>query len=185
MNNYEISRLHRQWLSQIGLNADDAGKWATKLQNLRGRAKSEGKECELSFEQFVIIAKESGLTKPEQNGCRRGQYHLARLGDSGAYVVGNCRFLPQEENIQERTYNGGTQSMAESLTGRSKHTHQGYATGGLKRSKLFRVVSPDGVVHEGKGMRTFCEKMGLNDNSMAEVCRGIKTQHRGWTGGYV
>jgi hypothetical protein len=56
---------------------------------------------EMTFEQYLDLMAESGL-RPDNVGLRRGQYHLARLNDSGAYVLGNCRFIPQEANQRER-----------------------------------------------------------------------------------
>lgn len=55
----------------------------------------------ITFDEYLALIKDSGL-RPDMVGLKRGQYHLARHNDSGAYSVGNCRFIPQEQNQKER-----------------------------------------------------------------------------------
>jgi len=38
-----------------------------------------------------------------QVGKRKGQYLLSRLGDTGPYAIGNCRFVTAEQNGHDRT----------------------------------------------------------------------------------
>ena len=58
-------------------------------------------ESTLSFGQYIDMILAAGL-RPLQIGLRRGQWHLARPGDSGSYTIENCRFVPQEVNQRER-----------------------------------------------------------------------------------
>ena len=58
-------------------------------------------KSDITFMQYLDLMQESGL-RPNLVGLRKGQYHLARIGDSGAYTLGNCRFIPQEANQAER-----------------------------------------------------------------------------------
>lgn len=55
----------------------------------------------LSFNDYLNMQVAAGL-RPSMVGLRRGQYHLARFNDTGAYTKNNCRFIPQEKNQQER-----------------------------------------------------------------------------------
>jgi len=55
----------------------------------------------LTLEEYLGMMKDAGL-RPSMVGLRRGQYHLARYGDAGAYHLHSCRFIPQEQNQKER-----------------------------------------------------------------------------------
>jgi hypothetical protein len=55
----------------------------------------------ITFDEYINMIQDAGL-RPSMIGLRRGQYHLARFNDSGAYSPGNCRFIPQEQNQHER-----------------------------------------------------------------------------------
>lgn len=54
----------------------------------------------LSYWEWGTIWIESG--RWEQRGSRRGQYVMARLGDQGAYELGNVVICLAEENRAER-----------------------------------------------------------------------------------
>jgi ribosomal protein S27AE len=58
-------------------------------------------QSDLTFDAYLDMQAAAGL-RPSMIGLRRGQYHLARYADSGSYTKDNCRFIPQEENQQER-----------------------------------------------------------------------------------
>ena len=58
-------------------------------------------DSDLSFNEYLDMIQDAGL-RPDNIGLRKGQYHLARHNDSGAYTKGNCRFIPQEQNQKER-----------------------------------------------------------------------------------
>jgi len=59
----------------------------------------------MSISDVETLLEEAGITI-DQVGVHRGEYALARYGDSGPYVLGNCRFITMEENLAEmdRTY---------------------------------------------------------------------------------
>ena len=48
----------------------------------------------------------------EQVGKRRGEYQLARFGDTGPYALGNCRFITSEENLREKDHTWSPESRA-------------------------------------------------------------------------
>ena len=56
---------------------------------------------DITFTEYLNTMRDAGL-RPDQVGLRRGQYHLARFNDAGAYTKGNCRFIPQYDNQKER-----------------------------------------------------------------------------------
>jgi hypothetical protein len=55
----------------------------------------------LTFEEYLNMMVSAGL-RPSKVGKRKGQFHLARYNDEGAYSIQTCRFVPQEENQKER-----------------------------------------------------------------------------------
>jgi hypothetical protein len=57
----------------------------------------------VTFEWYLNEMEKSGI-RPRQIGKSRGAYQLARIGDCGAYVPGNCRFLPSTVNHGERDF---------------------------------------------------------------------------------
>jgi hypothetical protein len=59
---------------------------------------------DITFIEYLDDMKRAGL-RPNMVGLRRGQYHLARFNDKGAYTKGNCRFIPQHDNQKERREN--------------------------------------------------------------------------------
>ena len=52
-------------------------------------------------------------------GQGKGKYNLARIDDLGNYEMGNCRFLPQEDNIREMNLHRKSNSEALRSTGPS------------------------------------------------------------------
>ena len=52
-------------------------------------------------------------------------------------------------------------------------------------SKRYRIISPDGIIYEGISVNKFCIEFGLYPNSIFEVCRGIRSDYKGWTGEYI
>ncbi|USE39519.1 hypothetical protein [Endozoicomonas sp. SCSIO W0465] len=43
----------------------------------------------------------AGLSHPKQIGLASNDYQLGRIGDTGGYVMGNCRFITQKQNKKE------------------------------------------------------------------------------------
>jgi hypothetical protein len=56
---------------------------------------------DITFTEYLDAIRDANI-RPNQVGLRRGQYHFARFNDSGAYIKGNCRFIPQYDNQKER-----------------------------------------------------------------------------------
>jgi len=49
-----------------------------------------------------------------------------------------------------------------------------------KLEKEYKLISPDGVVYEGKGVRTLCRKFNLNEGSISEVLNEKRKHYKGW-----
>ncbi|QWG13643.1 hypothetical protein KMZ29_02580 [Bradyrhizobium sediminis] len=78
----------------------------------RWNARVRGIEFTLSFGEWLGIWIAS--RKLLRRGCRRGQYVMARIGDRGAYAVGNVNIVLATENIAEaRRGKPGTPHSAE------------------------------------------------------------------------
>jgi len=136
------------------------------------------------------LAARAGLIAPTQIGLRTKQFQMARLGDSGDYVWGNCRFITADENLQEKMENGGTdvaaRKISKALTGRTKANSADKASAAKKLSKPFRLVSPTGRVYTGSNLVEFCADHSLSESMMMRLCRGgCRTAQGGWTGKYT
>ena len=57
----------------------------------------------ISPSEIVSLLNDAGITI-FQVGQGKGKYNLSRYGDTGNYEVGNCRFIPQIDNIMEKEY---------------------------------------------------------------------------------
>ena len=49
-----------------------------------------------------------------------------------------------------------------------------------KLEKEYKLISPDGIVYEGKGVRTLCRKFNLNEGSISEVLNEKRKHYKGW-----
>lgn len=109
---------YTKYVASLGFPVDDVSKWMRKYYKLRGNVPLRGVELKLSFLDYITLAKEAGITDPDQIGSGRGKYQIGRIGDSGNYEIGNCRFITKEQNLLEMIENGGTQSHARKISKR-------------------------------------------------------------------
>lgn len=70
----------------------------------RANANRRGVDWELSFDKWWEIWEKSG--KWEQRGRQAGGYVMARIKDTGAYVVGNVKIATTEKTSSESFANG-------------------------------------------------------------------------------
>lgn len=153
-------------LQKIGINPEDWFAWRRKWRDLRGNASRRGLECKLTFRQYMFLVRKAGITSPQQIGRASTKFQMGRIGDSGDYEIGNCRFISARINLDERAANGGNASI------------------GRKLSRRFRVDSPKRNTYLGMNLRAFCTEYGLDYSCMKSVCSGAKPHHKGWTGRY-
>lgn len=81
---------------------NDDGKLYRKFYNKKTNAKKEGIDCLLTYEEFCNLVREARLTSSQIGFTTKEKYVLARYNDSGNYQIGNCRFITQKENAQEK-----------------------------------------------------------------------------------
>jgi hypothetical protein len=71
-----------------------------KFHQHRRNAACRGIDFELTFEEWFRFWDDSGHF--HERGVKKGQYVMARYGDSGPYAIGNVKIIRHEENILER-----------------------------------------------------------------------------------
>ena len=69
----------------------------TKKRNCRRK----GLEWMLSEDDVRLLLEQAGI-KIYDVGIGLDKYQLGRIGDIGPYMMGNCRFITQRENLQEQ-----------------------------------------------------------------------------------
>ena len=81
---------------------DDDGKLKQRWLNKSVNSLKEGVVFNLSFEEFCDLVKSANLVSSELGFSGGKKFVLARYGDTGGYVYGNCRFITQSENAFEK-----------------------------------------------------------------------------------
>ena len=130
----EITKRRREHLTSIGLCADDVDIWRQKWSNLRGDSRGYGRECKLTFEQYTQLAIDAGISHLDI-GQSLDSYCMGRLGDSGDYELGNCRFITHRQNHKERCENGGTESMRQEHKTWNKYNKPHLAEASIRMKK--------------------------------------------------
>lgn len=172
-------------VEQSGLNVADTKDWALKFRRHKNGALTRGIRSELTFGQYIEKVCQAGLTEPKQIGCAQGQFVLGRVGDDGNYVDEHCRFITSEQNRQEALINGGVAKAAAKLAGRTKENHEGRAAQADKLSRDFLLIDPNGVQHQGRNVKEFCQQHGLDVFCVYRVLSGSQSHHQRWTGRYI
>ena len=88
-------------MSELEQSLNDDGKLKRRFINKRVNAKNENIPFNLTYEQYMELVHEAGL-KSSQLGFTGEGYVLGRNNDSGGYELGNCRFITQKENSDEK-----------------------------------------------------------------------------------
>jgi hypothetical protein len=109
-----------------------------KYYNKKVNAEKEKIDFKLSFNEFKILAEQANITDVDMS--IKG-YHLARNNDSGAYEVGNCRFIYYKENYKEKkvsdkvreTSKVNVKKAYEELNGKNKLIYQKKAIDGKNK----------------------------------------------------
>lgn len=87
--------------SDLERSVNDDGKLNQRWHNKRVNARAEGIECNLTYDEYCQLVADAGL-RSSQLGYTGEGYVLARYNDSGNYEIGNCRFITQKENSDEK-----------------------------------------------------------------------------------
>lgn len=88
-------------MSELEQSLNDDGKLRQRYSNKRVNAQKENIPFNLTYEQYMELVNDAGL-KSSQLGFTGEGYVLGRNGDVGGYEPGNCRFITQKENADER-----------------------------------------------------------------------------------
>lgn len=96
-----ISNALERKKSPLEQKLDDDGKLIQKWRNKCVNAKAEGLKCKLTFEEYCQLVDQAGLVSSQLGFTGQG-YVLARYNDEGDYEMGNCRFITQKENSDEK-----------------------------------------------------------------------------------
>ncbi|AUR97723.1 hypothetical protein NVP1244A_021 [Vibrio phage 1.244.A._10N.261.54.C3] len=133
---------------ELGLAYDYIDRCHNKHHSAKCNAATKGVEFNLTLREYVSLMDEAGITV-DDIGCSINNYNLGRIGDSGPYMLGNCRFITVEQNIRERVHNGGAKigGVVGGLArrGRTARNHDGVASMANKMSKYWKVTTPEGV----------------------------------------
>jgi hypothetical protein len=81
-----------------------------RYRDHKASAKQRGIPFLLTFEQWLQIWTDSGHL--DERGAHKGEYVMARYGDSGAYEVGNVDIVTAEKNCSEAALNLSDASRA-------------------------------------------------------------------------
>lgn len=158
-----------------------------KWIRLRYSGKARGCKVLLTFDQYLKLAAKAKLKSPDEIGKAKHLYQMGRVGDTGDYIWGNCRFITQQQNQNEMTINGGRRlgdlKRSMSLKGRTKETHPYINKQAQKISRSFVAVSPSGKKYRSRNVRAFEREHGLT--GFDAVLRGKCSHRKGWTGYYV
>ena len=97
----DISTKLERAKTRLESELDDDGKLLQRWRNKCVNAKADGLKCNLTFDEYCKLVKDAGL-KSSQLGFSGDGFVLARYNDIGNYEVGNCRFITQQENSDEK-----------------------------------------------------------------------------------
>lgn len=86
-----------EWQTRV----DDDGKLKQRYYNKQVNARAENIDFELTFYEYCLLVWEAGLVS-SQLGFTGENYVLGRYNDCGPYAYGNCRFITQKENSDEK-----------------------------------------------------------------------------------
>lgn len=151
-----IRKAKMDHLIAIGLDPKDAEDWHKKYSYLRLNSKGK-REFKLTFEEYISLAVEAGLTSPSQIGLESHKYQMGRIGDQGGYTWGNCRFITGLENKRE------------------------LAMFRKKQNPFTYVIhSPSGEKFNTDNLSRFCKEHGLNQGNMCSLNSGRLKYYKGW-----
>ena len=159
--------------------------WYKKYLNIKGRAKERGVDFLLSLEEYKQLAFDVGIKEASEIGRTSGKFHLGRIGDKGPYAVGNCRFIPREQNDLEALNNGAYDEVSRLRTGTSKLNDGGRLATSKKLERAFEITSPEGVTIKGVNITEFCQQNNLDQGAISRVFHGKSKHHKGWIGKYI
>lgn len=103
-------------------------------------ARRRGIEFHLTFDEWLSIWEESGHLA--ERGIRKGQYQMARIGDCGAYCVGNVSIMTSDSNKKDYQWSPERRAKMSAMMKGNQRT-LGYKALSETRAKL-------SVAHKGR-----------------------------------
>lgn len=110
----------------------------------------------LTFLQYLVKAKEAGITSPKLIGKKKGQFILRRMDNNPYYKQANTNFVLAEHNNRAAINTG---------------------------SRSFVLFDPDGREYRGDNLYAFAKEHNIF-NGIHAVLSGRRFHHKGWTGYY-
>ena len=104
--------------------------------------------------ELVELLNDAGITVNDI-GQRSHQYQLGRYGDTGAYEMGNCRFITARENAQEKKQKPTIERTLADPSSKKTHTPQGTFNSLTEASR--KVGIPVGTLY--KRVHSHTDKM--------------------------
>lgn len=143
-----------------GLDIADTEVWLRKWMELGSSAKKKGNKRLLTFDEYLLLAVKAGLTKPSQIGTRIDSYQMGRIGDTGDYEIGNCRFITKAQNLEERKLNGGNASISNKMLGRSRSEE---VRRKISETQKGRIITPESIIKMKETIRKKRETAHLDN----------------------
>ncbi|AUS02027.1 hypothetical protein NVP3058O_109 [Vibrio phage 3.058.O._10N.286.46.B8] len=149
------------------------GPFTSKFANHIKKCYNEGIENKLTIDEWLFVCYTSGINNPSEIGISMNKHHLSRIGDRGAYEIGNCRYILGKDNMKERDENGGS--------ARGGNNRRGAANGMYGNTKYQGTNGAlwSGYYHTPKGrFDTAKDASTANNISTATIIRYCKHQTR-------
>lgn len=142
----------KEYAVRYGVPVPEIYAFRNKYCDVRSHAKSRGLVCTISFPQYMRLALNAKLRSAKYIGKSRHKYQLARKGDTGGYIWGNCRFVPTWQNRQESVANGGQ------ALGNLRHSGMRHGHAKLTDAKVRSIRK---LAKEGKTHAWLCNHFGV------------------------
>lgn len=85
------------------------GRLRGKYTTQKAHARQRGIPFWLTFDEWLTIWQDSGCA--DERGRGRDKYCMARIGDRGAYEVGNVKIIRNSENVLEKKITDETRAI--------------------------------------------------------------------------
>jgi hypothetical protein len=164
-------------LADAGITIDQVGRKRDSYHLARFTDKGD-----YTVESCRFIPHLENLAERYKNGGIESQ----RQKNTGKTKLNNEGVARQAEKMTGRTAAEyphlalAAKKRRETILGRTKHTHAGYASAAEKNSCDFCFIDPLGAVHSGRNLTEFCAKNKLLANAMSKLRHGRLKTYKGW-----
>ncbi|HBY69093.1 MAG TPA: hypothetical protein DEG69_15910 [Flavobacteriaceae bacterium] len=198
-----ISEYGRKGLDKGGVlrNKSRGGDGPSKYKTIKEAKQAELERCRKAY--YKLVSTEEGRTKKsEWDKAYRERFPEKHAQWSREYYQKNREDIRKKEKIKRATPEGKAKKAACDKAYREKvkqdpiklekqrerlriseekrRREKGVPTKD-EASRVFKVVSPDGKIYEGRNCKKFAEEHGLNISHFRELVVGKHYQCKGWT----